>query len=200
MRWMFTGPSSSTRVSHHCAISSAWRLVSDAENRHPDCRCKRRGRHGSSSLWWSSPSASIAAFGGPILASGTPEISRFCQTVSRMSPSPRLLRDRGDAAHLRRGHLADRQDDADPVETVPASAGECRYGHARSKGRPRLDRICRYLCQFAAKLLFDTSEVFFEAPGIEHVFQPRLVAVGAIAVLDVDADYGIGDLRRFFRL
>ena len=35
VRCIFTGPSRSTRASHHCTISSAWRLVSEAEKRHP---------------------------------------------------------------------------------------------------------------------------------------------------------------------
>ncbi len=44
------------------------------------------------------------------------------------------------------------------------------------------------------------GDEFFQAPGIEHVFEPRLVAVGAVAVLDIDAHNGVSDLRRFFRL
>ena len=54
--------------------------------------------------------------------------------------------------------------------------------------------------ELAAELLLDSGEEFLEAPGVEHVFQPRLVAVGAVAVLDEDAHDGVGDRRRLVRL
>jgi hypothetical protein len=38
------------------------------------------------------------------------------------------------------------------------------------------------------------------AHGVEHVFQPRLVAVGTVAVLDEDAHDGVGNSGRLLRL
>ena len=68
------------------------------------------------------------------------------------------------------------------------------------EGRARRDRLRRHLRQLAAELLLDMGDEFLEAPGVEHVFEPRLVAVGAVAVLDEDAHDGVGDLRRLLRL
>ena len=45
-----------------------------------------------------------------------------------------------------------------------------------------------------AELLLDRGEEFLEAPGVEHIFEPRLGAVGAVAVVDEDAHHGVGDL------
>ena len=53
---------------------------------------------------------------------------------------------------------------------------------------------------FAAELLLDQRQILLEAHGVEHVFQPRLVAVGAVAVLDEHADDGVGDLGRILGL
>ena len=37
------------------------------------------------------------------------------------------------------------------------------------------------------------------ADVVEHVFQPRLVAIGAVAELDEDTDDGVGNFRGFSR-
>ena len=63
--------------------------------------------------------------------------------------------------------------------------------------RARLQRLGRNAGEGAAELLFHRGQELVEAPGVEHVFQPRLVAVGAVAVLDEDADDGVGDRGRF---
>src|SRR5512141_90985 len=68
------------------------------------------------------------------------------------------------------------------------------------EGRPRQDRLARHPGERAAELFLDLRDEFFEAPGVEHVFEPRLGAVGAVAMLDIDAHHGIGDLRRLLRL
>ena len=68
------------------------------------------------------------------------------------------------------------------------------------EGRTRLHGLGRRARQLPAELLLDGGEEFLEAPGIEHVFQPRLVAVGAVAVLDEHAHHGVGDFRRVLRL
>ena len=53
--------------------------------------------------------------------------------------------------------------------------------------------------QLPAELLFDGGEEFLEPPGIQHIFQPRLVAIGAVAVLDEHAHDRIGEFRRILR-
>ena len=109
-----------------------------------------------------------------------------------------LMRNPGKATHLGSRDPRNRQDDADPVETLLLLGVHADVSTA-IKGGPRQDRIRGYLCQFATKHLLDTNDVFFDAPCVEHIFEPRLVAVGTISVFDIDADDRIGDLRRFFR-
>ena len=46
----------------------------------------------------------------------------------------------------------------------------------------------------------DLGDELVEAPGVEQILEARLAAVGAITVVDEDADDGVGDLRRLFRL
>src|SRR4029079_5543844 len=109
-----------------------------------------------------------------------------------------LLRDPRQATHLRRRDPRDGQDDADPVETLLFLGVHADVGTA-IKIRTWQDRVRRHFGQFAAECFFDVRDVFFEAPGVEHVFKPRLVAVGAIAVRDVYTYDGIGDLCCFIR-
>src|SRR6202011_352363 len=47
-----------------------------------------------------------------------------------------------------------------------------------------------------AELVFHGGEELLEAPGVEHVFEPRLEAVGAVAVLDEHAHDRVGGERR----
>ena len=111
----------------------------------------------------------------------------------------KTLGDLGEAAHLCRGEPCRpagprRSSSGPPVSAVHADMGRT------IKGRARRDRLGRNARQLAAELFLDLGDEFLEAPGIEHVFKPRLVAVGAVAVLDKDADDGVGDLRRFLGL
>ena len=63
------------------------------------------------------PSASMAALAASTFARRRPEMSRFCQTVSRMSPSPNVARDVGQRrASASQVSLPSRQHDADPVQ------------------------------------------------------------------------------------
>ena len=151
------------------------------------------------SLWWSSP-----ALRWPLRR---PRPFRPARRRSEgfATPSAGYRRRRCSCAILARPRICAAVSRATgsttPIQLRPACFCGCTPIWARAvKGGPRQDRFRRHLCQFAAKLLLDTSDVFFDAPGIEHVFEARLVAIGAIAVLDVDADNRIGDLRRFFRL
>ena len=119
--------------------------------------------------------------------------------MRRISPSPRSARDLREAAHLRDRDLADREHDADPVQP-----GLLLRAHADMRGaiegRARLHGFGRRARQLPAQLLLDGGEEFLEAPGVEHVFQPRLVAVGAVAMLDEHAHHRVGDFRRVLRL
>ena len=55
-------------------------------------------------------------------------------------------------------------------------------------------------CQLASQSFLDDRKKFVEAPSVEHVFQPRLVAVGTIAIFDEDAHDGVGNADGFIRL
>ena len=54
--------------------------------------------------------------------------------------------------------------------------------------------------QFLAKLLLDSSQEFFDAYGVDHIFHARLETVGAIPGIDEDPHDGICDLGRVRRL
>src|SRR5690606_41528122 len=68
------------------------------------------------------------------------------------------------------------------------------------EGRARRDGLRRDACERRAELFLDRREKLLEAPRVEDIFQPRLVAVGTVAVLDEDAHDGVGHRGRVFRL
>ena len=125
---------------------------------------------------------------------GTPEISRFCHTVSRISPSPISRAIVGKPAHLR-----DRQI-VRPVRTTPIQCSPscfCAWMPicaVRIERRTRRDRAGHRAVEFAAKLLLESTEEFLDAHRVEHVFQPRLGAVGTVAVIDEHAHHCVRDL------
>ena len=133
------------------------------------------------------------AFAASTLSVGTPEISRFCQTVSRMIAVAEVARDR------RRGRASARPSACRPARRrrsssgLPASADERRDARCDRTADAARSR-CGNARQLAAELFFDRGEEFLDAPGVEHIFQPRLGAVGAVAVLDEDAHDRVGDL------
>src|SRR6266481_4026024 len=86
---MFSGLSIGTRGSHQSPIAAAWRLVSDAENLQPALPVQAISPARISDAVTASPIASMAATTSPTFWSCTPGINRFCQTVRRISPSPR---------------------------------------------------------------------------------------------------------------
>ena len=139
------------------------------------------------------PSASICCLAASIFSSGTPEISRFCQTVRRISPSPQLARDFGEAFHLRHGQAADRHDDADPVQSVLLLRVDADMRGAVDR-RARQQRIRHRAIELAAELLLDQFEEFLDADLLQHIFQPRLGAVGAVAGIDEGAHHRVGHL------
>ena len=160
----------------------------------PCCRCRRRGRRGSRSPWSSSPSASIAA-------------SASRDLVVRHAGDQQVLPD-GEAdiavaaarARSRRGRASASAVSLPTGSTTPIQLqpGLLLRMHADMGGavedRPRRDGLGGHAHELAAELLLDRGEELLEAPGVEHIFQPRLVAVGAVAVLDEDAHDGVGDL------
>ena len=54
--------------------------------------------------------------------------------------------------------------------------------------------------ELAPELLLDEAHEFLDTDGIEHVFEPRLGAVGAVAVIDEHPHDGVGDRGRLRRL
>src|SRR4029077_6377300 len=46
----------------------------------------------------------------------------------------------------------------------------------------------------------ERGDEFFKAPGVEHIFQARLGAIGAIAMIDKDPHHGVGHRRCLRRL
>ena len=66
--------------------------------------------------------------------------------------------------------------------------------------RPRRERAAARAVELAAELLLDQAEKFFKAHGVEHVFESRLGAVGAVAVIDEHAHHRVGDLAGVLRL
>ena len=109
------------------------------------------------------------------------------------------LGDLGQAAHLLGGDAADRQHDAEIVEArlllgVHADMAVL-VGH-----RPRIEHDARHATQRGAVFLLDLLQEFVAAHPIEHVFQPRLGAVGAVAVGDEGAHHGAGHLHAFLGL
>src|SRR4051795_13459471 len=86
---MLRGVSIGTLDSHQSAISPAWRLVSEAANLQPAFPVHATSPARMCDALTERPIVSMAAVATPTFSSRTPDISRFCQTVSRMSPSPR---------------------------------------------------------------------------------------------------------------
>src|SRR5439155_16705809 len=110
-----------------------------------------------------------------------------------------IARQRGEPPHLIRGELADRQHDANPAKPVlllPMSANVRRAIEWRARG----DRLRLRSHELAPELLLHGAEEFLKTPGVEHVFETRLGAVGAVAMVDEDAHHGIRHLGRVSRL
>ena len=103
-----------------------------------------------------------------------------------------VARDGGEPVHLHDRHPPDRQHDADPVQPLLLLRMDADVRGAIER-RPR--RHCARHCaiEFAAELLLEQSDEFLDAHGLEHVFEPRLVAIGAVAMLDEKPHHRIGD-------
>ncbi len=162
-------------------------------------RCRRRGPARIAVAFVVRPSAAIAASASATFSSGTPEISRFCQTVRRISPSPRS------AAIFASPRICVTvilpTGNTTPIQFSPACfCARTPICAARSKAGRGFTASAGARVSLRAELLLDGDQEFLKAPGVEHVFQPRLVAVGAVAMLDEHAHDRVGDFRRVLRL
>ena len=107
------------------------------------------------------------------------------------------MRDPRKATHLFSREPRHGQDHANPIQSL-LLLGVHADVRTAVKGRARQNRFRGHLCQFAPELLLDMNDVLFQPQCIEHILKPRLVTVGSVAMLDVDAHNRIGDLRGFF--
>ena len=104
------------------------------------------------------------------------------------------LADLGEPAHLLGGDAADRQHDAEIVEArllLPVHADMA----VLVGDRPRRERDPGGTAQRRPVFLLDLLQEFGATHAVEHVLQPRLGAVGAVAVGDEGAHHGAGDLH-----
>ncbi len=101
------------------------------------------------------------------------------------------MRDLGNAAHLVGGEFADRQHNANPeiaVLFLPMRADM----REPVESRPRRNGVRGRADELAAEPFFDRGDEFFKTPGVEYVFQARLGAIGAVAMIDKDPHHGVG--------
>src|SRR5262249_6811697 len=104
-----------------------------------------------------------------------------------------LARDVSESANLCNRQIPDRNDNADPmqpflllgVNTNVRCPGE-RWTH---RHRARYSAV-----KLAPELLLDQTEKLVDAHRIKNIFQPRLGAVGAVAVIDENANHCVGNL------
>ena len=132
----------------------------------------------------------MAAMQMPTSRSATSEISRFCHTVSRIVPLPKRSAISARPRICSRRQPADRQHDADD-SCRPACFCAMDADVAVLVGhRPRRDHRSGGAAQGLAVFLLDLGHEGVAAHAVEHVLQPRLLAVGAIAVVDEGAHDG----------
>jgi hypothetical protein len=98
-----------------------------------------------------------------------------------------LFGEAGERAHLLDGKPADRHGDADVEQSVLA----LRMNSEMSALRARLARDAtfkREALRLEGKMLLGFRHEGIDAHAVEHVFEPRLLAIGAIAMIDEDAN------------
>ena len=164
------------------------------------CRCRRSVRRGFARPRPRARSPRSPRSASSTFSSRTPDINRFCQTVRRISPSPRSC------AILASPRICSQvilpSGSATPIQFKPSCFCLCTPICAmRSNGRPRRKRLCRHARERRRPSCSSTSTRNLSmAHAVEHIFQPRLVAVGAVAELDEHAHDGVGDCGRVCRL
>ena len=99
-------------------------------------------------------------------------------------------RDQRQAAHLFDGQLPGGRDNADPVQPRLLLLVHADMRGA-AEGGPRGNGAGHGAVELAAELLLGERDECLDADGVEHVFQPRLGAVGAVAVIDEDAHHRV---------
>ena len=169
-------------------MASAWRFVSLAENLQPvlpvQATMPARTCETCAVRPISCNAASTRRLG---LRSRMSEMIRFCHGVRRIVPLPKRLGDRREAAHLRGRHASHRKRHA-AVERArlllrdgsPRARRERAAGAARNQSSARRGKG-------AGRSLLDLGEESVEPHAIEHVLEPRALAIGAIALVDEDA-------------
>ncbi len=102
--------------------------------------------------------------------------------------------DVGQPAHPLAGDAADRQHHADigQARLLLRMHADMAVRRLRRRGRERLGGT-RVSGRPSSASIASRNSV--EAPAVQHVFQPRLVAVGAVAVGDEHAQDGVADRR-----
>ena len=126
-------------------------------------------------------------------SSGMSEISRFCQTVRRIVPLPNRSAMSARPRICAHGHPPDRQHDADVEQARLLLRVEADVA-VLVDGAARLARVERHARRSVERqLLLGLGDELLEAPAVEHVLEPGLLAVGAVAVLDEHADDRGGD-------
>ena len=96
-------------------------------------------------------------------------------------------RDVGDAAHLRAGHASQRQRHAAVDPSGLASARWKPTCASRLSGGRGSHSARRQARQRRGQPLLDRGEKRLVPHAVEHVLQPRALAVGAVALVDEDA-------------
>ena len=146
-----------------------------------------------------SPIASMALTARSTLASLTPEIRRFCQTVSRISPSPRS------AAILASPRICSQvtlpSGSATPIQFNPACFCWCTPIWAiRSKAGRGASASAGTRVKVVAELCFDELEEFLHSDFVDDIFQAGLETVGPVAGIDEDPHDRVGDFGGVRRL
>src|SRR6516165_4692106 len=104
-----------------------------------------------------------------------------------------VTRDLREPTHLFRGHLADWQDDADPIAVGLLLCTRADMSGAIER-RARRERVAGDAVELAAELFLDQRQHLVETQPVDDVFESRLGAVGAIAMIDEHAHDGVGHL------
>src|SRR5262245_9336041 len=105
----------------------------------------------------------------------------------------KVARDLREPPHLIGGHLADREDDADPIALELLLRMHAEMGGAIER-RARRERMAGNAVELTAELFLDQRQHLVETQAVDDVFEPRLGAVGAVAMIDEYAHDGVGHL------
>ena len=139
------------------------------------------------------PIASMAAIASATLSSRHARNQKVLPDRQADFAVAEIARDLCKTAHLRAGHFAERQRNADPVQARLLLPVHADMRHA-VEGRPRREGLRRHAGKGVAEFFLDQQQEFFHSHAVDHIFHPRLEAVGAIAGFDEHPHDGVGDL------